>query len=313
MKITIGISSCLLGNEVRHDGGHKRNLYVMNTLAEYFSFRPYCPEMAIGLGVPRPTIRLTRHDGAIRLTGSSDTGLDLTDDMNSWSSGAVSGMDEVSGFILKKDSASCGMERVRVYDSKGAPSRDGVGLFAAALMQAMPWLPVEEEGRLNDPSLRENFIERVFTYYRWRQMMSSGLTIPTLMDFHQRHKFILLAHDEEEYRRLGRLVAGVTRESLGETAREYLLRMMALLKSRTSRKRNTNVLMHVMGYLKNRIEGDDKQELLEVLDSYRLGKVPLIVPITLMRHHLRRFPDDYIDKQYFMAPYPEELMLRNMI
>ena len=313
MKITIGISSCLLGNEVRHDGGHKRNLYVMNTLAEYFSFRPYCPEMAIGLGVPRPTIRLTRHVGAIRLTGSSDTGLDLTDDMNSWSSDAVSGLNDVSGFILKKDSPSCGMERVRVYDSKGAPSRDGVGLFAAALMQAMPWLPVEEEGRLNDPSLRENFIERVFTYYRWRQMMSSGLTIPTLMDFHQRHKFILLAHDEEEYRRLGRLVAGVTRESLGETAREYLLRMMALLKSRTSRKRNTNVLMHVMGYLKNRIDGDDKQELLEVLDSYRLGKVPLIVPITLMRHHLRRFPDEYIDKQYYMAPYPEELMLRNMI
>ena len=313
MKITIGISSCLLGNEVRHDGGHKRNLYVMNTLAEYFSFRPYCPEMAIGLGVPRPTIRLTRHDGAIRLTGSSDTGLDLTDDMNSWSSGAVSGMDDVSGFILKKDSPSCGMERVRVYDTKGAASRDGVGLFAAALLQAMPWLPVEEEGRLNDPSLRENFIERVFTYYRWRQMMASGLTIPTLRDFHQRHKFILLAHDEEEYRRLGRLVAEVTRESLAETAREYLFRMMALLKSRTSRKRNTNVLMHVMGYLKNRIEGDDKQELLEVLDSYRLGKVPLIVPITLMRHHLRRFPDEYIDKQYYMAPYPEELMLRNMI
>ena len=313
MKITIGISSCLLGNEVRHDGGHKRNLYVMNTLAEYFSFRPYCPEMAIGLGVPRPTIRLTRHDGSIRLTGSSDTDLDLTDDMNSWSSEATSGMNDLSGFILKKDSPSCGMERVRVYDTKGAPSRDGVGLFAAALMQAMPWLPVEEEGRLNDPSLRENFIERVFTYYRWRQMMASGLTIPALMDFHQRHKFILLAHDEEEYRRLGRLVAGVARESLGETAREYLLRMMASLKSRTSRKRNTNVLMHVMGYLKNRIEGDDKQELLEVLDSYRLGKVPLIVPITLMRHHLRRFPDEYIDKQYYMAPYPEELMLRNMI
>ena len=313
MKIIIGISSCLLGNEVRHDGGHKRNLYVMNTLAEYFSFRPCCPEMAIGLGVPRPTIRLTRHDGAIRLTGSSDSGLDLTDDMNSWSSDAVSGMNDVSGFILKKDSPSCGMERVRVYDAKGTPSRDGVGLFAAALMQAMPWLPVEEEGRLNDPSLRENFVERVFTYYRWRQMQASGLTVPALMDFHQRHKFILLAHDEEEFRHLGRLVAGVTRENLGETAREYLLRMMALLKSRTSRKRNTNVLMHVMGYLKTRIDSDDKQELLEVLDSYRLGKVPLIVPITLMRHHLRRFPDDYIDKQYYMAPYPEELMLRNMI
>ena len=313
MKITIGISSCLLGNEVRHDGGHKRNLYVKNTLSEYFSFRSCCPEMAIGLGVPRPTIRLTRHDGEIRLTGSSNADLDLTADMNSWSRDAVSGMNDISGFILKKDSPSCGMERVRVYDSNGTPGRDGVGLFAAALMQAMPWLPVEEEGRLNDPALRENFIERVFTYYRWRQMAANRLTVASLMEFHQHHKFILLAHHEEEYRRLGQLVARVNRENLEETAGEYLVRMMTLLKSRTSRKRNTNVLMHVMGYLKSRIDSDDKQELLEILENYRLGKVPLIVPITLMRHHLRRYPDDYIDKQYYMAPYPEELMLRNMI
>lgn len=310
-KITLGISSCLLGNEVRHDGGHNRNVYVNSTLSEYFNFRPYCPEVAIGLGVPRPTIRLTRSDSGIRLTGSDNTGLDLTDDMNSWSTGALVGMRDLSGFILKNNSPSCGMERVRLYDANGAPSRDGIGLFADALMQAMPWLPVEEEGRLNDAMLRENFVQRVFSYYRWQQMTQKPFSISALMEFHQRHKFILLTHDEEEYRQLGPMIAGVTKENLQQVADAYLLRMMTCLKARASRKRHSNVLMQVMGFLKNKINSDDKQELIEMLDNYRNGRVPLIVPITLMRHHLRRYPDEYISSQYYMSPYPEELMLRN--
>ncbi len=312
-NITLGISSCLLGNEVRHDGGHKRNVYVTSTLSEYFDFRPYCPEMAIGLGTPRPTIRLTRSDSGIRLTGSDNAELDVTDDMNAWSTKAVPGMHDLSGFILKNNSPSCGMERVRVYDANGAPSRDGIGLFADNLMKAMPWLPVEEEGRLNDALLRENFIQRVFVYYRWQQMTHQPFTVSQLMEFHQRHKFILLAHDEEEYRKLGPLIAGVTKANLQQIADEYLARVMTCLKSRASRKRHSNVLMHVMGFLKNKIDSDDKQELLEILDSYRNGRVPLIVPVTLMRHHLRRFPDEYISSQYYMSPYPEELMLRNTI
>lgn len=312
-SITLGISSCLLGNEVRHDGGHKRNVYVTSTLSEYFDFRPYCPEMAIGLGTPRPTIRLTRSDSGIRLTGSDNAELDVTDDMNAWSTSAIPGMRDLSGFILKNNSPSCGMERVRVYDANGAPSRDGIGLFADNLMKAMPWLPVEEEGRLNDAMLRENFIQRVFVYYRWQQMTHQAFTVSQLMEFHQRHKFILLAHDEEEYRKLGPLIASVTKANLQQIADEYLTRMMTCLKSRASRKRHSNVLMHVMGFLKNKIGSDDKQELIEILDSYRNGRVPLIVPITLMRHHLRRFPDEYISSQYYMSPYPEELMLRNTI
>jgi len=312
-KITLGISSCLLGNEVRHDGGHKRNIYATTTLSEYFTFRAFCPEMAIGLGVPRPTIRLTRTADGIRLTGSDNPDLDITDNMNNWSESAINGMQDLSGFILKNNSPSCGMERVRVYDRNGVPARDGIGLFANSLMHAMPWLPVEEEGRLNDHTLRENFIERVFVYYRWQRMTSEGLSVSALMEFHQRHKFILLAHDEEEYRRLGPLIAGVNKTNLQQIADEYLLRTMTCLKARASRKRHTNVLMHVMGFLKNKIDGDDKQELIEVMDSYRHGRVPLIVPITLMRHHLRRYPDEYISSQYYMAPYPEELMLRNMI
>jgi len=311
--ITLGVSSCLLGNEVRHDGGHKRNVYILSTLAGYFSFRTFCPEMAIGLGVPRPTIRLTRSAQGIRLTGSDDPAMDATAAMTDWSERAIEGMRDLSGFILKNNSPSCGMERVRVYDGHGAPSRDGIGLFAAALMKAMPWLPVEEEGRLNDPMLRENFIERVFVYYRWQKMIHDGLSAAGLMEFHQRHKFILLAHDEAEYRKLGPLIAGVTRDTIEQLADEYLQRMMTSLKARASRKRHANVLMHVMGFLKNKIDGDDKKELIDVMDNYRHGKVPLIVPITLMKHHLRRFPDEYISSQYYMAPYPEELMLRNSI
>ena len=269
--------------------------------------------MAIGLGVPRPTIRLVRTAEGVRLTGSDDAELDVTEEMNNWSESAISNMQDLSGFILKNNSPSCGMERVRVYGSKGAPVRDGIGLFASALMKAMPWLPVEEEGRLNDPMLRENFIERVFVYYRWQQMIENGLSVPKLMEFHQRHKFILLAHDEVEYRKLGPLIASVNKQNVEQIAVEYLSRAMHCLKARASRKRHTNVLMHVMGFLKNKIDSDDKQEMIEVMDNYRLGKVPLIVPITLMRHHLRRFPDEYISSQYYMAPYPEELMLRNMI
>jgi len=312
-KIILGVSSCLMGNTVRHDGGHKRNVYIMSTLAEYFDFRTYCPEMAIGLGVPRPTIRLTRSETGVRLTDSDNTGMDLTDAMKKWSGQATEGMRDLSGFILKNNSPSCGMERVRVYDGNGAPTRDGVGLFASALMEAMPWLPVEEEGRLNDPMLRENFIERVFVYYRWQRLIEGGLTVSSLMEFHKRHKFILLAHNEEEYRKLGPLIAGVNNDNLQQVADEYLLRLMKSLSARSSRKRHTNVLMHVMGFLKNKIDSDDKQEMIEVMDSYRLGQVPLIVPVTLMRHHLRRFPDDYISSQYYMNPYPEELMLRNSI
>lgn len=312
-EISIGISSCLLGNEVRHDGGHKRNIYATSTLAEYFIFRSFCPEVAIGMGIPRPAIRLSKINGEIRLVGSKDSELDVTQDMLDWSESAIQNMQDLSGFILKNNSPSCGMERVRVFDGNGVPDRNGIGMFARILMESMPWLPVEEEGRLNDPTLRENFIERVFVYYRWQQLIKNGLTVASLMDFHQRHKFILLAHDEAEYRLLGPLIASCTKENLQSIADEYLLRMMTMLKSRSSRKRHTNVLMHVMGFLKNKIDTDDKQELIEILDDYRHGKIPLVVPITLMKHHLRRFPDEYISNQYYMSPYPEELMLRNSI
>jgi uncharacterized protein YbgA (DUF1722 family) len=205
------------------------------------------------------------------------------------------------------------MERVRVYNEKGIPEKNGSGLFAARLMQAYPSLPVEEEGRLMDPVLRENFIERVFVYYRWQKLVAEGLTVKGLMDFHASHKFNLLAHNESIYRELGPLVAQATPENLETIAEQYLEMLMMGLKKPATRKRHTNVLMHVMGFLKNALNSDDKQELLDILDQYRHGRVPLIVPITLLRHHLRNEPHPYIERQFYMNPYPEELMLRNSL
>lgn len=309
--IPIGISSCLLGHEVRHDGGHKRNPYILNTLSRYFDFRPLCPEAAIGMGVPRPPIRLSRQGNEIRLVGSRDPELDVTERMHEFSHQAVAQMHDLSGYILKKDSPSCGMQRVRIYNDKGQADKNGSGLFAERLMHAHPSLPVEEEGRLMDPMLRENFIERVFIYYRWQRLLASGLTVHGLMEFHARHKFNLLAHDERIYRELGPLIASVNTDNLEYQANDYLERFMQGMTRPATRKRHSNVLMHVMGFIKDVLTRDDKQELLDILDQYRNGLVPLIVPIILLKHHLRRSPQPYIEQQYYMNPYPEELMLRN--
>lgn len=312
-KILIGISSCLLGEEVRYDGGHKRNIYITGTLSQYFEFKPICPEMAIGLGVPRPTIRLVDKGTGIRLVGVKDESLDVTDKLQNFSKDAIARLPSISGYILKKDSPSCGMERVRVYNANEMPEKRGRGIFADTLINSMPNLPIEEEGRLMDPVLRENFLERVFIYYRWQQLIKNGLTSNKLIEFHTRHKFNLLAHDETVYRKLGRMVAELDKENLQAIANNYIDLLMEGLKKPATRKRHTNVLMHIMGFFKNELAGDDKQEMLDLLDAYRSGRLPLIVPITMMKHHLRRFPHPYMEQQYYLSPYPEELMLRNSL
>ncbi len=312
-KIKIGISSCLLGEEVRYDGGHKRNIYITGTLSQYFDFKPICPEMAIGLGVPRPTIRLVDKGTGIRVVGVKDESLDVTDKLHNFSKNAIAKLPSISGYILKKDSPSCGMERVRVYNANEMPEKRGRGIFANTLINSMPNLPVEEEGRLMDPVLRENFLERVFIYYRWQQLNNRGLTSKDLIEFHTQHKFNVLAHDETSYRKLGRMVAELDKENLQAIANNYIELLMNGLKKPATRKRHTNVLMHIMGFFKNQLTGDDKQEMLELLDAYRFGQVPLIVPITMMKHHLRRYPHPYISQQYYLNPYPEDLMLRNSL
>jgi uncharacterized protein YbgA (DUF1722 family) len=269
--------------------------------------------MAIGLGVPRPTIRLVDKGAGIRVVGVKDASLDVTEALQDFSLDATANLQNLSGYILKKDSPSCGMERVRVYNTNDMPEKRGRGIFADTLLKALPNLPVEEEGRLMDPVLRENFIERVFIYYRWQQLIESGLTAQQLIEFHTRHKFNLLAHDEQTYRQLGRLVAELSNNNLQALANNYVDLLMSGLRMPATRKRHSNVLMHIMGFFKNQLTGDDKQEMLDLLEAYRLGKLPLIVPITMLKHHLRRFPHPYIQQQYYMNPYPEELMLRNSL
>lgn len=312
-RIRVGISSCLLGQEVRYDGGHKHNGYITESLGQFFEFVPFCPEVAIGLGIPRPPIRLVRHGQAIEARGVKDPALDVTEPLQAYAGKVAGKLHGVSGYILKKNSPSCGMERVKVYSAKGMPVATAAGIYAATLMEQLPELPFEEEGRLMDPVLRENFVERVFVYHRWQELARGRLTARGLVDFHTRHKYIVLAHDEKAYRALGRLVAGAGRSGVGELGSRYVGALMQALRKPATRTRHANVLQHMTGFFKKQLTADDKRELQELIDSYRRGRVPLVVPITLIRHYLRRFPDDYLAGQYYLAPHPDELMLRNLI
>ncbi|MGR8935588.1 MAG: YbgA family protein [Gammaproteobacteria bacterium] len=310
-KIPIGISSCLLGENVRYDGGHKRDAYIVGTLSDYFEFHPFCPEMAIGLGAPRPPLHLVADNGGVRCVGVKDPEQEVTDRLRSYADLMQNRHADLCGYILKKDSPSCGMERVKVYDAQGMPHRNGTGIYAQQMMLNNPLLPVEEEGRLGDPALRENFIERVFVLRRWKMLQAGGLTPHALIAFHARHKLIAMAHDQNRSRELGRLLAGVGDRNLQKIAGEYIACLMQTLRIVATRGNHVNVLQHIQGYLKKQLDGDDKAELVEVIERYRLGELPLIVPVTLLKHHFRRCPDPYIDNSYYMSPYPQQLKLMN--
>jgi uncharacterized protein YbgA (DUF1722 family)/uncharacterized protein YbbK (DUF523 family) len=309
-KIPIGISSCLLGQNVRFDGGHKRDSYITGTLSEYFEFHPFCPEVEIGMGTPRPAIHLVRIDGAIRSVGIKDPELDVTERLRNRAEHQKELHAELCGYILKKDSPSCGMERVKVYEGD-QPHKDGAGIYAQEMMRNNPLLPVEEEGRLGDPGLRENFIQRVYVLYRWKLMLAEGLTPASLTHFHARHKLIIMSHDD--YRDLGQLLAGLSKANLAAVAEQYILQLMTTLKKIATRKNHVNVLQHIQGYLKKALSVDDKAELCETIEQYRNGYVPLIVPLTLLKHHFRKAPDPYIEESYYMSPYPQELQLLNQL
>jgi uncharacterized protein YbgA (DUF1722 family)/uncharacterized protein YbbK (DUF523 family) len=312
----LGISSCLLGEEVRFDGGHKHNAYVTKTLAQHFDFTPFCPEKAIGLPTPRPPIRLVAEPGAslIRAVETRDQSKEHTDKLIQYGQKISTRIEDLSGYIVKKDSPSCGMERVKVYEKEAAPAnKRGTGLYTAQLIKERPELPIEEEGRLMDPGLRENFITRVFVMCRWRQLIATGLTRQSLVEFHTRHKFLILAHHEVTYRELGRHIADLGSSDLDSKADTYLKILMKGLRHLATPGKHANVLMHIMGFVKDRMDADEKVELLDLIDAHRLELVPVIVPITLLNHFLRRYPDEYVAKQYYLSPHPRELMLRNSI
>lgn len=312
-KIPVGISSCLLGEKVRFDGGHKGHSYIQRTLSEYFEFKAFCPEMAIGLGVPRKPIRLlkTSTEG-IRCVSVDDFDKDFTDDLVNCANKQTHWQSQLCGYILKKDSPSCGMERVKIWNDQGA-IREGVGVYAKELLRNFPYLPVEEEGRLGDAIIRENFIQRVFVLHRWNELIASGLTVTKLVNFHARHKLMLMSRGRVDYERLGRFVAQVSKKSVAEDALPYLLDLMQSLKVKATSKNHVNVLQHIQGYLKNHIDADDKKELVEQIGNYKRGQVPLIVPISLLNHFFRKYPNEYISQSYYMQAYPAEMSLQNLI
>ncbi|MGY3885549.1 YbgA family protein [Aeromonas aquatica] len=309
-KIKVGISACLLGQEVRFDGGHKRSSFCERDLGAHFDYHPVCPEMAIGLGAPRAAIRLVRRKGEIRAEASNGS-FDVTEKLIAFSEQQASRLDFLSGYILCAKSPSCGMERVRIYGANNEGSaKEGIGLFAKALMEANPLLPVEEDGRLCDPILRENFVLRVFAYHDWQQLCARGITAAALIRFHSRYKYLVLSHASTYYRTLGKLLGNLGKANLQEVADSYIRGLMAALTLRANRRSHTNVLMHLQGYFKRMLTPSQKQELTEAIDKYRVGIFPLLVPLTLLRHHLREHPNPYLAEQVYLNPHPETLRLR---
>jgi uncharacterized protein YbgA (DUF1722 family)/uncharacterized protein YbbK (DUF523 family) len=326
MRPRLGISACLLGEPVRFDGGHKRDAYIVEVLGAHVTWVPVCPEVEAGFGTPRETMRLLsigrpgRDESGVRPPERvalvvHKTGEDVTTVMRAFAGPKVDSLAQsnLSGFVLKKDSPSCGMERVKVYGSSGTAQRTGRGIFAAALLARMPNLPVEEEGRLCDPVLRENFVERVFAYQRVRRLFESAWTLGDLVSFHAAHKLTLMAHSPSAYQAMGRLVASAQPRSRRAVADTYESTFMKALTTIATPKRHANVLQHMLGYFKRSLDGDSRNELLGLIEDHRAGHVPLIVPLTLFRHHVRRLNVQYLAGQVYLEPHPRELSLRNHV
>lgn len=313
-KLRLGISACLLGAEVRYNGGHKESRLCSQTLSEYFDFVPLCPEVAIGLGTPREPIRLVGSPDAPRAVGTVHPELDVSAPLAAYGERMAGELDDICGYIFMQQSPSCGLQRVKVYQDNGRPSEPkGRGLFAAAFCARRPDLPVEEDGRLNDPVLRENFIARVFTYAEWQQLLQQGLKAKALLDFHARYKYLLMATHPLQYKALGRLLGNLHQHDLQELAPRYFSELMAALKTCATRRSHSNVLQHLSGYFKQVLSGADKQEMQQLISQYRQGTVPLVVPLTLLKHHLRHNPDAYLAQQAYLQPHPENLSLRNAL
>lgn len=308
----LGVSSCLLGNEVRFDGGHQHDHFITATLGQYSKFIPVCPEVECGLPIPREAMRLVGSVEAPRLLGRQ-SGTDFTDKMKIWMDGKLESLAgaQLDGFIFKKMSPSSGMERVKVYSPEGMAKKEGVGIFARGFMERFPNLPVEEDGRLNDPVLRENFIQRIFVHRRWRQLVATNKTRGGLVNFHTAHKLTILAHNETIYRQLGKLVADAGNQEVDTLYEKYIVILMEALKERSTVKTHTNVLMHVFGYFKKELSSDEKKEILEMLDNYRDGQLPLIVPLTLLKHFVRKYGQEYLAGQVYLNPHPLKLKLLN--
>jgi len=312
--IRLGISRCLLGDEVRFDGGHKRDHFLTDVLGCYVEWVPVCPEVEAGLGIPREAMRLVGNPHRPRLMTITSKH-DQTQAMESMLDERLDSLRtlDLSGFVFKRGSPSCGVERVRVYTAQGMPSHSGVGIFAKAFRDEFPLVPIEEEGRLCDPALRENFIERVFCYRRFQDLVKNGVTRQALIRFHTIHKYLLLSHSPQYYKTMGQLVAQAERYQPKDLTVKYGELLMKTLEMKATVRKHVNVLQHLLGYFKNRLTAQEKVELLGVIDDYHRGLTPLIVPLTLIKHYVHVFDVGYVRDQVYLNPHPKELMLRNHV
>ncbi len=308
----IGVSSCLLGNSVRFDGGHKHDRFITDTLGTSVNFVPVCPEAECGLGIPIKPLRLVGIPESCRLVFIK-TEDEITDRMHEWSKKRLAELEKenLCGFIFKSKSPSCGMERVKIYSKEGNPVLKGRGIFAGMFMDRFPNIPVEEEGRLNDPHLRENFVERIFTLYRWRQLLENSKNMSGLVEFHTCNKLLVLSHSTEIYREMGKLVADGKKYPADGLFRKYEILMLSALSLKSTEKKNLNVLYHMMGYFKKQLDSNEKSELIEIFTNYAELKIPLIVPVTLVNHYAKKYKSEYLEKQTYLNPHPLELKLRN--
>ena len=310
----MGIGSCLAGNAVRYNGETKRPNQHVKAISESFEMRAFCPEMGVGMGVPRPPIHLVGSEDEVRALDVATHTDDYTDQLAGYAGKVLELAPELCGYILVKGSPSCGYERVKRYLDNGASAAsDQRGVFAAALGQADPLLPLEDDGRLNDPALRESFVTRAYTYHDWKLLLKEGLSPRGLVEFYSRYKYLIMAHHVPTYRELGRMVADAGKQPLEELADTFIGKLMQGLTQRATNRSHSNVLFHLAGYLKRDLPAPERQRLAELIDQYRLGLVPLVVPVTMLKHHFANKPNAYIDQQTYMAPYPDELKLRNLV
>ncbi len=309
--LKVAVSDCLTGSEVRFDGGHKRSSLCHEQLTGLFELRGICPELGIGMGVPRDPIRLVGDVAAPRAQGVKDAAVDVTLPLQEYARSIVPSLADVFGYIFIKNSPTCGLFRVKVYPARGngAPAVNGRGVYAAEIVRACPELPVEESGRLEDPVLRENFVMRVFAFAHWQRLVAAGLTANRIIAFHSAYKYLLMAHSVPHYQQAGRLLANLSGD-VSTQADAYVSLLMTGLARPATRGGHANVLQHLQGYVKDDLDSTTRRELADLIQSYRRGEIPLLAPLTLLRHHLRRFPDAYALEQIYLEPHPPAAGLR---
>ncbi|MBW1788307.1 MAG: DUF523 and DUF1722 domain-containing protein [Deltaproteobacteria bacterium] len=313
-RIKLGVSKCLIGENVRYDGGHKLDRFIRDTLGQYVDFAPVCPEAECGLGIPREVMQLEGDPESPSLM-TIQTRRDLTARMVPWARRRVRRLEaeNLNGFIFKSRSPSCGMERVKVFNEKGVPTNSGMGIFARIFKGHFPLLPVEDEGRLHDPRLRENFIEAIFSLKRWRELRRTRPTVGNLVEFHTRNKYLLLSKSRKHYRAMGKLVAQGKTYKPKALYSAYETLLLETLRLKTTIKKNVSVLQHMMGYFKKHLSPDEKHELLDIISDYHRGLIPLVVPVTLFTHYVRKYGEPYLSMQTYLNPHPTALKLRNHV